>query len=146
MPTGNWGHIVARSQRVTPQFFGHKAFGYGVWVRSVKGCCFLTPVDAVALLAMPVCRPVAGVRERVGAGAGWVSGASARDLDRPCCRNRSFDGTPSSESDKVLTPVASNWVDRFFDALDLGESAVRRLGASLAFVGEYSTVASIGSS
>ena len=43
-----------------------------------------------------------------------------------------------------MTPLASNCVDRFLDALDLGESAVRRLDASLAFVGEYSTVASIG--
>ena len=129
-----------------PSVFGHKAFGYGVWVHSVQGCCFLTPVDAVALLAMPVCLPVAGVRDRVGAGADWDSGASARGLERPCIRYRSFKGTPSSESDEVLTPLTPSCSDRYLDALDLGESRVRRPGASFGFVGEYSSVASIGCS
>ena len=109
--------------------------GFG-WV-AFEGFCLLTLVVVVAPLgALPVCQPVAGVRERVGAGAGWASGASVRDLGRPCCRNRSFSGTPSSESGKVLPPVASNWLDRFLEALALGESAVRRFGANLAFVGE----------
>ena len=70
MPTGDWGHKVARSQGVTPRFVGYMAFGYGVKVRGVQGCCILTPLLAVALLAMLGWLPVAGVRDVDGTGAG----------------------------------------------------------------------------
>ena len=41
MPTGNWGHKVARGQRVTPQFVGYMVFGYGVRWAVFKGDAFL---------------------------------------------------------------------------------------------------------
>ena len=118
----------------------------GFKVRGVQGCCILTPLLAVALLAMLGCLPVAGVRDVDGTGAGRGTGASARCLERPSFRYLSFSGIPSSESDKVMTPLAASCPVRFFDALDLGESAVRKLGASFGFVGEDSIVASIGCS
>ena len=146
MPTGYWGHIVARGQRVPPQFFGHMAFGYEACLCGVQGCFALTPFDAVAPLVWPGWRPRAGVCVGICAGANWESAASERDLARPCKRYLSLRGTPSFESDKAIVALTPRRAERFVDALALGESAVRGLGASLAFVGEYSTVASMGCS
>jgi hypothetical protein len=108
--------------------------------------CSLTPLVAVAPPPVFDCLPVAGVRDVVGAGAGWGSDASAPSFERTCERALSFNGIPSSESEMEMTPLASSCPARFLDALGLGESAVRRPGASFGFVGEDSIIASIGGS
>ena len=131
---------------MTPRFVGYMAFGYGVRMRGVQGCCIFTPLLAVAPLAVPGCLPVAGVRDVVGTGAGRGSAASARGLERPCVRYLSFSGIPSSESDRVMTPLAASCPAKLFEALALGESAVPNPGANFGFVGEYSIVASTGGS